>query len=84
MKLTTSEATAILLCDGYISEEFIHCYKRPYYRVMQNVGKIGHQVGHITPKQFQEMLKADLIICYHNRTNKYGDIYNFYKICKGE
>lgn len=79
MKLTTSEAVAILLCHGHICEAFYTKYKRPYYGVYQTI-RTPRQIGHITPKQFQEMIEADLIEQSGSRTDKYGNIYHYYHI----
>lgn len=79
MKLTTSQAVSILLYHGHICEAFYTRYKRPYYGVYQTIGT-PQQIGHITQKQFQEMLEADLIEQNGTRTDKYGNIYHYYSI----
>ena len=78
--LTTSEACAILISDGFIVESFYTRYKKPYYQVNNKYGRVGR----ITQKQFYEMNEADLIVCFENRTDKYGNIHNFFKLYKGE
>ena len=75
--LTTSEACAILIKGGHITESFFTRYKRPYYSVHSELGRVGR----ITQKQFYEMNEADLIVCYESRTDKYGNTHNFFKIC---
>ena len=78
--LTTSEACTILIRDGFIVQSFYTKYKRPYYVVNNKYGRVGR----ITQKQFYEMNEADLIVCFHNKTDKYGNIHNFFKLCKGD
>ena len=80
MKLTTSEVCTILLCNGHICARHSPNFKRPYYGVYQTTYRRVHQVGHITPKQFQEMVEADLIKLTSSRTNKYGHVLNYYEI----
>ena len=80
MKLTTAEACTILLANGHICEGIYVHFKRPYYGVYQTIQRRPHQVGHITQKQFQEMIDADLIEQNNSRTDKYGNVYKYYVI----
>ena len=80
MKLTTAKACTVLLNNGHICEIFYTHFKRPYYGVYQTIQRKPQTVGHITPKQFQEMAEADLIKQNGSQNDKYGNKYNYYFI----
>ena len=80
MKLTTAEACTVLLYNGHIRENIYVHRKRPYYGVYQTIMRRTHQVGHITPKQFQEIIEAGLIEENSSQTDKYGNVYKDYVI----
>lgn len=81
-KLTTSETVRILLDGGYIAEKCPNTGKVRKYTVHKK-NEIWGIAPHITPKQFDELIGAGVIwTTQESKTNKYGDIYNFYKIAQ--
>lgn len=79
-KMTTAAAIRVLLDGGYIAEMCPNTGKTRKYRVHKK-NDLGSIAPHITPKQFDELIGAGVIDSTHeSRTDKYGNIYNFYKI----
>ena len=83
-ELNTSETVRILLDGGYIAEKCPNTGKIRKYTVHKK-NDIWGIAPHITPKQFEELISAGVIRpTKKSKTNKYGDIYNFYEIEKKE
>ena len=80
-KLTTAAAVRVLLDGGCIAEMCPNTGKTRKYTMYEANDIWGIGAGHITPGQFNELIGAGVIDSTHeSRTDKYGNIYNFYKI----
>ena len=82
-KMTMGRVFKVLLDGGFIAE---HCpyngTKRFYSVIVQNGGPYA---GHITEKQFDELVTEGVIESTHeSKTDKRGAIYNFYELSKKE
>ena len=79
-KLTTAAAVRVLLDGGYIAEICPNTGKTRKYRVHRK-NELWGIAPHIPPKQFDELIEADVIESTHeDRTDKYGNIYHFYEL----
>lgn len=80
-KLTTAAAVRRLLDGGYIAEMCPNTEKPRKYTVHMSDECCVGQIGRITPKQFNDLIGADVIRSTHESgVDKYGNSYNFYKI----
>ena len=81
-KLTTAAAVRVLLDGGYIAEKCPNVGKIRKYTVHKK-NDVWGIAPHITPKQFDELIGAGVIwSTQESKTDKYGNIMNFYEIAK--
>ena len=80
-KLTTAVAVRVILDGGDISELCPAVGKIRKYKVHKRNDLYGIS-DHITPKQFEELIGAGVIEYTQDRTDKYGNIINFYELRK--